>query len=824
MDVPDQLIPVFPAYEERFLCLVLSLLRSQSSRVIYVTSQPILPRLIDYYFGLVPELDTPEARSRFAVVSLVDGRNVPLTKKLLARPGAIERIRALVAQPELAFLLPFATSRDEVELAVRLGIPLYGADPALEWLGTKSGSRRVFAEEGVPHAYGFDVGGEADVLRRAARAPQRARPSSSSTAASAASATRSSTCAGRSTTAGSAGLSSSRTPKRTSATTWRALADQGGIVEERIEGEDFRSPSAQLRISPSGQVDILSTHDQVLGGPHGQTYFGCRFPADPEYAPQIAVEALKVGRRLAREGAIGRCAVDFVAVRERRRSGSRTRSRSTSAAAGRRIPSWRSRRSRTGSTTRSPGEFRTRLGDIKHYVATDHLDAPAYQALTPDDLLDVVAERSLGWDAERETGVALHMVSALAVAGRIGLTAIGDTPSEASALYQELKQTLDSVAAKACGTLAHQTRRLQDATSQLLRLTVRNARAVELDDDDRRAAAVGRRSPRSCACRRASRSSRRRSRRASHGRSSPALSPTGCAEASTRKRDDRLPAREAEQAQRPRAPVRAGVQAVERAAEVACRRHPRVRPRGTPRSRRAVRPRVRARRHPEPSQAVSDRGIAEAGGDPVRGEVRRPEADLARRRTTSGCAPGRGEARSAGGEHAELDCRGGREARVLLEARVPPGAELVDPDADRAVRPSGNGSEAACECRVRAPQPVAGSDPRKRCERPRAAEAVGAIERLGARDLVPAAREQVGAERPLGRADAARRPAPPRRGCGPRRSGPGRRPACSHSRTAPRADSAAGRRAERRRSRWQKRARAARAGSPAAACARQLTG
>jgi hypothetical protein len=100
------------------------------------------------------------------------------------------------------------------------------------------------------------------------------------------------------------------------------------------------------------------------------------------------------------------------------------------------------------------GEFRTRLGDVKHYVATDHLDAPAYRALTPDDLLDVVAERSLGWDAEREAGVALHMVSALAVAGRIGLTAIGNTPSEASALYRELKQTLDGVAAKAAGVAA----------------------------------------------------------------------------------------------------------------------------------------------------------------------------------------------------------------------------------------------------------------------------------------------------------------------------------------------------------------------------------
>jgi hypothetical protein len=231
-----------------------------------------------------------------------------------------------------------------------------------------------------------------------------------------------------------------------------ALEDQGGIVEELIEGDDLRSPSAQLRISPSGQVDILSTHDQVLGGPNGQTYFGCRFPADPEYAPQIAVEALKIGRRLAREGVIGRCAVDFVAIRPRRdwelyaieinlRCGGTTH------------PFMAISTLTDGVYDPLAGEFRTRLGDLKHYVATDHLDAPAYQALTPDDLLDVVSERSLGWDAERETGVALHMVSALAVAGRIGLTAIGDTPAEASALYRELKQALDALAAKAAGVV-----------------------------------------------------------------------------------------------------------------------------------------------------------------------------------------------------------------------------------------------------------------------------------------------------------------------------------------------------------------------------------
>jgi hypothetical protein len=37
----------------------------------------------------------------------------------------------------------------------------------------------------------------------------------------------------------------------------------------------------QLRITPDGRVELLSTHDQLLGGPSGQSYLGCMFPADP---------------------------------------------------------------------------------------------------------------------------------------------------------------------------------------------------------------------------------------------------------------------------------------------------------------------------------------------------------------------------------------------------------------------------------------------------------------------------------------------------------------------------------------------------------------
>ena len=88
----------------------------------------------------------------------------------------------------------------------------------------------------------------------------------------------------------------------------------GGVVEERIVGTRFTSPSAQADIRPDGEVVVLATHEQVLGGEGGQVYLGCRFPADPAYAPRLADAARAVGQQLARRGALGRFSVDFVAA------------------------------------------------------------------------------------------------------------------------------------------------------------------------------------------------------------------------------------------------------------------------------------------------------------------------------------------------------------------------------------------------------------------------------------------------------------------------------------------------------------------------------
>jgi PGM1 C-terminal domain len=449
LDLPSHLIPVFPAYEERFLCLVLSLLRAPRSRVVYVTSQPILPRVVDYFFGLVPELDTPESRARFHVVSLVDSSNRPLTEKLLERPGAIERIRRLILDPELALLLPFTTSAREVELAVRLGLPVFGADPALAWLGTKRGSRRVFADAGVPHPPGREVRDRDDVL--AAIEELRAeRPDLNEVVV------KLNGLAGGlgnalirvGDTDGRAGLEQAAAAvelvddRQKAEDFWGGLERGSGIVEERIEGEQFRSPSAQLQISPAGQVEILSTHDQVLGGRHGQKYFGCHFPADPHYAAQLAVEALKVGRQLAREGVLGRCAVDFAAARQEGRWGLYALEVNLRCG-GTTHPFFALQALTDGRYDPLAGEYRTGNGELKRYVATDHLAGEGYATLTPDDLLDVAERRSLGWNGETQTGIALHMVSALAAAGWIGLTAIGDTLEQARALYADVNAALD---------------------------------------------------------------------------------------------------------------------------------------------------------------------------------------------------------------------------------------------------------------------------------------------------------------------------------------------------------------------------------------------
>jgi hypothetical protein len=66
--------------------------------------------------------------------------------------------------------------------------------------------------------------------------------------------------------------------------------------------------------------------------------------------------------------------------------------------------------------------------------------------LTPDDVLDAVRDERLNWDPDRLVGVALHLVSAVAVAGRLGLTAVGSDPTDAQRRFVAAEKVVSDLA------------------------------------------------------------------------------------------------------------------------------------------------------------------------------------------------------------------------------------------------------------------------------------------------------------------------------------------------------------------------------------------
>ena len=443
------------AYEERFL-FMLFLLQQPRVRMIYVTSMEIAPTIVEYYLDLLPAVVASHARKRLFLVAPQDSSSQPLTQKLLNRPRLLQQIRDLVRDPQRAHLVPYNTTDIERELAVRLGIPMYAADPRFFAFGTKSGCRRIFQEEGVQHPLGIENLHSANDLVGAIQQMRAQKPALDKIILKL-----NDEVSGMGNAVvdltGVEGNDRAAIEEKMRAMKFELpslrydeyigkFAKRGGIAEEYITGQVIVSPSAQLRNTPLGEVELLSTHDQILGGPSGQSYLGCRFPANVEYGPAIMREAEKVGKRFAREGIVGRYAMDFVAVKN---------------FAGKWEPYAIEVNLRKGGTTHpfltlqyltdgkyhaNAGEFRTVRGQAKFYVATDHMEKPEYRALKPDDLFDVVSKNRLHFNHTTQTGVVFHMMSALGDRGRFGFTAIANSHQDADALYAKTVELIDAEA------------------------------------------------------------------------------------------------------------------------------------------------------------------------------------------------------------------------------------------------------------------------------------------------------------------------------------------------------------------------------------------
>ncbi len=447
-------------YEERSL-FNLMLLRHPRLEVVFVTSKRLDPLIVDYYLHQMRGVPSAHARRRLHLLDCDDASPRPLTQKILERPRLVERIRAAIPNPEHAHMVVFNSTPLERTLALRLGISLNACDPELVHLGHKTGSREVFKAAGLEVAPGreglrdrkdlvdalaslwaevpsarrmvvklddsFSGEGNAllDLTTIADFAPGRASELQRALALGHALETMRFEAAGLD---------------------WATYGEQfdpmGGVCELWIEGEGKRSPSVQMRINPLHQVQVLSTHDQLLGGPNGQIFEGATFPADPSHRAQIQALAMRAGQVLAQRGVIGRFGVDFLTVPRGDGSHAAYAVEINMRQGGTTHPFNTLKFITDGRYDVDSGVFRTAQGQERCYFATDTLSSPRYRGTLPFDLIDQMVMEGIHFRSN-ETGVVFHLLGCLSEYGKLGLTAIAPDVAGARALYVQTIAAID---------------------------------------------------------------------------------------------------------------------------------------------------------------------------------------------------------------------------------------------------------------------------------------------------------------------------------------------------------------------------------------------
>ncbi|MDQ6761839.1 MAG: carboxylate-amine ligase [Bacteroidota bacterium] len=444
-------------YEERLLCLLM-LLRMPNTHVIYLTSMPIHNIIMDYYLHLLPGITNYHARQRLKTLSCFDASAKSLTQKILERPRLMERIRKAVPPGHVAHIACFNVTEAERSLAVKLNMPIFGCDPDLLYIGTKSFSRKIFKECNIPLPPGYeDLTSEEDLVQALANLKK------TFPALGKAVIKLNDGFSGE----GNAIFSFDDAPANGDLETWlqkelpgrlkivardltydtfiKKLKNMGGIAEAFVEGTYKAAPSVQCRISPIGEIEISSTHDQLLGGESAQVFLGAHFPANKEYAVTIGAQGKCIAQQLKSYGVLGRFSVDFISVKEDNewkhyaieinlRKGGTTH------------PYLMLQYLTDGNYDETTAIYLTANGQPRYYFFSDNLQSEHYRGLTPHDLIEIATANNLLYNGSLQQGVMFHMIGALSQYGKLGVLCIGDTPAKSMELYNQIVEVLDKEA------------------------------------------------------------------------------------------------------------------------------------------------------------------------------------------------------------------------------------------------------------------------------------------------------------------------------------------------------------------------------------------
>jgi hypothetical protein len=447
-------------YEERMLCMLM-LLRMPRTNVIYVTSQPIDPVIIDYYLHMLPGITGYHALRRLTLLSCHDSSSAPLTKKILDRPRLIQRIKDFIPQDQEAHMSCFNVTPLERSLAVRLQVPIYGCDPDLYELGSKSNGRKLFRECGLNVPSGFeDLKTEQDIIKALTSLKEQ------NPALKRAVVKINDGFSGD----GNAIFNYKGSEHATDLLQWvndnlranlKFVASDityevfmekyrimRGIVEEFVEGDRKESPSVQCRVTPSGHFDVISTHDQELGGESGQVYLGAHFPASNDYAVRLGEIGRSIAGALKDKGVLGRFAVDFISVKEKDGQWKHYPIEINLRKGGTTHPFLMLQFLTDGVYDESRGLYYTSKGHlIRYYFCSDNLRSDKYKGLSPHDLVDIAMVNDLHYDGSSQEGVMFHLIGALSQYGKLGVVCIGSTPQRAREFYAKIVTVLE----KECG-------------------------------------------------------------------------------------------------------------------------------------------------------------------------------------------------------------------------------------------------------------------------------------------------------------------------------------------------------------------------------------
>lgn len=442
-------------YEERMLCMLL-LLRMPRTKVIYVTSVPIDHSIIDYYLHLLPGVTPYHARQRLTLLSCYDASPKSLTEKILDRPRLIKRIHDEIKKDSHAHIATFNVTEHEMKLALALNIPIFGCHPDLWYIGTKTGSREIFKKLGLNLPRGFENLKSEKEMAHALADLKKHNPTLQRAVAK-----MNDGFSGEGNAIFHYDLYDSQdanleenilknlkrdlkivATKLSYEVYIEKFKSMGGIVEEFVTGDIVESPSVQCRINPVGESEVMSTHDQILGGEGGQVYLGAVFPAKKEYRVEIGAIGKKIADELNRLGVMGRFAVDFISVKEPQgwkhypieinlRKGGTTH------------PFIMLQFLTDGIYVWQEGSYMMAQGQTRYYISSDNVQSEKYKGLTPHDLIDIAMCNRILYDGAKQTGVMFHMIGALSEFGKLGMVCIGKTVEEAREIYNNTIAVLD---------------------------------------------------------------------------------------------------------------------------------------------------------------------------------------------------------------------------------------------------------------------------------------------------------------------------------------------------------------------------------------------